>query len=69
MLSSVRNLLGEGGIPDALRDGVALEFLNSIVTAQANTLGFQDGFIAIAFVSAIAVVPVFLLTRRHRRPQ
>ncbi|PPR22057.1 MAG: Multidrug export protein EmrB [Alphaproteobacteria bacterium MarineAlpha10_Bin3] len=69
MLSSVRNLLGEGGIPDALRDGVALDYLNSIVAAQANTLGFQDGFIAIAFVSAIAAVPVFLLTRKHRRPQ
>ena len=45
------------------------DYLNSIVAAQANTLGFQDGFIAIAFVSAIAAVPVFLLTRKHRRPQ
>ena len=67
MLSSVRNLLGEGGIPDAMRDGVALDYLTKIVTAQANTLGFQDGFIAVALVSLAAIVPVFLLTKKYRR--
>jgi EmrB/QacA subfamily drug resistance transporter len=69
MLSTIRNLLGEGGIPDSVRDGVALNYLNQVVSAQANTLGFQDGFLAVAAVCFVAVFPVLLLTRMYRRPR
>jgi EmrB/QacA subfamily drug resistance transporter len=69
MLASVRNLLGEGGIPESMRDGVALDYLARIVTAQANTLGFQDGFMAVAFVSLFALIPVLLLRKKHQQPK
>jgi hypothetical protein len=36
------------------------------VQAQANTFGFQDGFIAITIVSLVAIIPTSLLLL-HRR--
>lgn len=66
LLGTVDGLLNEGGIPDGIRDSVALDYLGEVVNAQANTLGFQDGFITVGLVSMIAVLPVLLL-RRNRR--
>ena len=66
LLGSVRGLLGEGGIPDALRDPLALDYLGEVVNAQANTLGFQDGFIAVGLVSMCSILPVLLLRRKQR---
>jgi DHA2 family multidrug resistance protein len=66
MLGAVRGLLNEGGIPQALRDPLALDYLGDVVNAQANTLGFQDGFIAVGVVSMCSILPVLLLRRRHR---
>ncbi len=69
ILASVRNLLGESGVPDSMRDGVALDYLTKVITAQANTLGFQDGFLSVAAVSMFALLPVLLLMRKHQRPK
>ncbi len=66
MLGAVRGLLNEGGIPQGLRDPLALDYLGDVVNAQANTLGFQDGFIAVGVVSMCSILPVLLLRRRHR---
>ena len=66
LLGSVHGLLNEGGIPSGVRDTVALDYLSEVVNAQANTLGFQDGFIAVALVSMLSIIPVWLL-RRNRR--
>ena len=67
MLEAVRRVLGEEGIPNALHEPVALNYLGEVVYAQANTLGFQDGFIAIALMSLFALVPTLMLARKHRR--
>ncbi|NKB59721.1 MAG: DHA2 family efflux MFS transporter permease subunit [Alphaproteobacteria bacterium] len=68
MLDSVRGLLNAGGVPDALLDSLALDYLGEVVNAQANTLGFQDGFIAMGFISLCSIVPVLLLRRKGRQP-
>lgn len=67
LLGAVHGMLGEGGVPDALRHPVALDYLGDVLNAQANTLGFQDGFITMGAVSMLTVVPVLLLMRRHQR--
>jgi hypothetical protein len=67
MLDGVRGLLNAGGVPDALLDSLALDYLGEIVSAQANTLGFQDGFIAVGVVSMCSIVPVLLLRRKQRK--
>jgi len=66
LLGTVHSLLNEGGIPNGLRDSVALDYLGEVVNAQANTLGFQDGFIAVAVVSLCSILPVLLLRRSQR---
>ena len=63
-------VLGEEGFAEALRSPVALNYLSDMVHAQANTLGFQDGFVAIAIVSFLGLIPVAVLhfaTRRTRK--
>ena len=66
MLGAVHGLLNEGGIPHALRDPLALDYLAEVLNAQANTLGFQDGFIAVGAVSMCSILPVLLLRRKKR---
>jgi hypothetical protein len=68
LLGTVNGLLNEGGVPDGLRSSMALDYLGDIVNAQANTLGFQDGFIAVGLISMCSLVPVMLLRRKSRKP-
>ena len=66
LIGSVHGLLNEGGIPHGTRDSVALDYLGEVVSAQANTLGFQDGFVAVGLISLCSIVPVMLLRRNQR---
>ena len=66
LIGSVHGLLNEGGIPHGTRDSVALDYLGEVVSAQANTLGFQDGFVAVGLISLCSIVPVMLLRRSQR---
>jgi hypothetical protein len=54
------------GLPDAVQQGVAMTYLNSVVTAQANMLGFQDGFFFLTCVALGPLIPVLLLMRKRR---
>ncbi len=67
MMGTVHRVLNQEGIPQALQDPVALNYLGKVVHAQANTLGFQDGFIAVAIASTLTVLPTLLLSRIKRR--
>jgi MFS family permease len=67
MLSGVHGMLGETGVPEALHSPVALDFLGQVVHAQANTLGFQDGFTALALVFLLAIIPATALAWVRRR--
>ena len=57
-------LLGRAGLPDGVREQAALDYLGHVVTAQANMLGFQDGFIAMAVFCILPMLPVCLLIGR-----
>ncbi len=69
MLGRVQGLLEAGGVPKSLHGPVALDYLGKVVHAQANTMGFQDGFVAIALVFLLAMIPATILgwTLRHPR--
>lgn len=67
MLGALHRLLGEEGFAEALRSPVALNYLGEVVHAQANTLGFQDGFAAIAAVTFLGLVPALFLHLLPRR--
>jgi len=66
MLGMVAGQLSNTGLPDAMQQGVAMHYLNSVVVAQANMLGFQDGFFFLTMVACAPLIPVLFLMRKRR---
>jgi hypothetical protein len=68
LLSEVERLLSTEGISDAVHSQIALKYLGNVVEAQANTLGFQDGFLWVAIAATASLLPatVMMLQRRRR---
>ena len=67
LLRQFADKLGILGIPDGIRDPVALDFLGRVVLAQAEMFGFRDSFLALAVVFALALIPAWVLGRAGRR--
>ncbi|MCA8926640.1 MAG: DHA2 family efflux MFS transporter permease subunit [Alphaproteobacteria bacterium] len=66
MLGKVAGQLAGTGMPDAVQQGIAMHYLNSVVTAQANMLGFQDGFFFLTLVALGPLIPTLFLLRKRR---
>ena len=66
LLSTVRDHLSTFGLPLAEQQGAALRYLDQVVTAKANMLGFQDGFVALSIIALAPLLPVAFLWRRRR---
>jgi DHA2 family multidrug resistance protein len=63
LINQVENLLGEGGVASAFQFPLALDHLGQVLEAQANTLGFQDGFLLIGIVFLGALIPAYILSK------
>jgi MFS family permease len=61
LLGNVETLLQEAGVPEAVHQSGALHFLGQVVQAQADTLGFQDGFMVLATIFLLAMIPAWIL--------
>ena len=61
LLQGVVGLLNEAGVSEAARSPGAIYYLGQVVQAQANTLGFQDGFMVLAAVFILAMIPAYIL--------
>ncbi len=61
LIEKVERLLSESGVPEALHHPGALDYLGKVLEAQANTFGFQDGFMVIAAVFVAALIPAYIL--------
>jgi len=66
MLSDVGRILGEAGVPSSVHEPGALHYLGQVVHAQANTIGFQDGFLVLAVSFLFAMIPAWLLGKNRR---
>lgn len=66
-IGKVGRLLGESGVPETQQTAGALNFLSKILHAQANTLGFQDAFSAVALVFLLALIPAWLLRNATKK--
>ena len=69
LLNQVAGMVKAAGIPDFQQLPAAMSFLAQSIVIQANTAAFGDGFIVVAIVFAIALLPTWLLYRaetRHR---
>lgn len=62
MLRMVAGQLSEAGLTVALQKGVAMFYLDRVITAQATVLAFQDGFFFLTIIALAPLIPVgFLL--------
>ena len=68
LLSKVRALLAEAGVSENLLGPGALHYLGEMIEAQAIARGFNDGFLIIALVFVLAVIPAWNLGKARRRP-
>ena len=68
LLASLRRLLEEIGISENVRDPAALHYLGEVIEAQASARGFSDGFLIIAVVFVLAVIPAWNLGKARGRP-
>jgi EmrB/QacA subfamily drug resistance transporter len=67
MLRMVAGQLSHAGLTDAVQQGVAMLYLDGVITAQATVLGFQDGFFFLTMVALAPLLPVAFLLRRRRK--
>ena len=61
LLGEVGNIMSQHGLPEPLHALGALHYLGEIVYAQAYTLGFKDGFLVLAFVFLLALIPAWTM--------
>ena len=67
LLSTVSALLARAGVSENLLGPGALHYLGEMIEAQAIARGFNDGFLIIALVFVLAVIPAWNLGKARRR--
>jgi EmrB/QacA subfamily drug resistance transporter len=67
LLHSMHALLAAMGISEDVRAPAALHYLGEVIEAQASARGFSDGFLMIAIVFVLAVIPAWNLGRTRKR--
>jgi DHA2 family multidrug resistance protein len=67
LLDQVGSLLEQGGVAEALLQPGALHFLGQVIEAQANTLGFKDGFLILSVIFILALVPAWRMGKPDKR--
>ena len=67
LLRIVASRLSEAGLAGGAQNGVAMFYLDKVITAQATVLGFQDGFFFLTMVALGPLLPVTLLLARRNR--
>jgi DHA2 family multidrug resistance protein len=65
LLEGVGRILNESGVPQSAHESGALHYLGQVVHAQANAIGFQDGFLVLAISFLFAMIPAWMLGRRN----
>ncbi len=66
LLTGLVMLLDRAGLPEAETRRAALDWLGQAVHAQATAFGFQDGFLALAALFVLALLPAWALARASR---
>lgn len=69
LIDQLVELLQQGGVAEAFHGPGALHFLGQVIEAQAQTLGFKDGFMILSVVFVLALVPAWRIRSATRRPR
>ncbi|NYT22193.1 DHA2 family efflux MFS transporter permease subunit [Alcaligenaceae bacterium] len=67
LIHKLAGSLNAAGLPDFQQVPAALAFLAEMITAQASTLAFQDGFLIVTVIFLVALGPTWLLHRAVAR--
>lgn len=65
LLRGVGGMLTEAGASAFEREAMAIDHLNQMIVAQANALGFQDGFLFIGLTVLIPFIPLIFMKNRR----
>ncbi len=57
------NMLTTTGLPEFVRDGIALDHLGQIIHSNASMFGFQDVFLVLAAITMVAAIPAWFLRK------
>jgi hypothetical protein len=60
----MKQLLMESGIPEALRENIALNHLGKAISAQANTMGYNEMFLTLSLFLVIGLIPAWIATSK-----
>jgi DHA2 family multidrug resistance protein len=66
LIGQVGHLMNQHGLPDSLHTAGALHYLGEVVYAQATSLGFKDGFLVLACVFLLALIPAWTMRERGK---
>jgi len=66
-LGKVEGLLNKAGVPEAVQEPGALDYLGKVIYAQASTLGFQDAFMVISVLFVLVLFPAWVVGRAQKR--
>jgi predicted MFS family arabinose efflux permease len=67
MITQLKLLMKNAGLPDQLQRAGALDFLGSVVQAKSQIMAFQDTFMVVAGVALLALLPAWVLSQSQRR--
>ncbi len=67
LLRGVTALYAESGVPEAIRQASALDYLGRVVQAQGGMMGYRDSFLAVGVIFLVALVPAFMMRQRRAR--
>lgn len=54
-------LLGQAGVPEAIRQAGALDFLGHVIAIQGSMMGFRDSFLVVAAIFLFGLLPAWLM--------
>jgi MFS family permease len=61
----MKRLLTASGLPDSLRESVALDHLGKAIAAQASAMGYQEMFLAFGLFVVLGLIPTWIASHRH----
>ncbi|MES2227943.1 MAG: DHA2 family efflux MFS transporter permease subunit [Pseudomonadota bacterium] len=67
LLRGVRELLAQAGVPEAIQQAGALNYLGRTVYIQGNMLAYRDGFLILGVTFVLGLVPAYLMRERRAR--
>ena len=68
LLRDVTGWLAQAGVPEAIRQAEAVNYLGRVIYSQGNMLGYRDSFFIVGVIFLAALVPALMMRRGPQHP-